>query len=182
MSHNHKNARLFWAFSQAVYACRGVSQACLSLQDNHDADVNILLFAAWSGAAFKAALQHDEIDRIVRESADWRDHVVWPLRAVRRAVKTRLDRLPEGIDPYATLKEAELATEQAQQYMLALWYSDLGRRVAHKSGEELAAANMMTYMAVLGRDGSPDLSGPVAVIARAAAGTGGAPQNEPHRE
>lgn len=41
----------FWRFSCAVYAAPGVAQACLELQDTHGADVNLLLLAAWLGAA-----------------------------------------------------------------------------------------------------------------------------------
>lgn len=182
MSQMRSNGQALWAFSLAVYAGPGVKGACLALQDDFDADVNILLLAAWAGAARQLLLDHDDFRRILRASADWRDHVVRPLRRVRRAVGARLDRLPEGIDPYAALKAAELATEQTQQHMLALALSGLEHHSSHRNGEALAAANMMTYMAVLGRDDSPDLSGPVAVIAGAAAGPLGAPQDKTHLE
>ena len=40
-----------WDFSLRVYRAPGVSDWCLALQDGHGADVNILLWAAWLGAA-----------------------------------------------------------------------------------------------------------------------------------
>ncbi|HEY9550471.1 MAG TPA: TIGR02444 family protein, partial [Kiloniellaceae bacterium] len=40
----------FWQFSGAVYARRGVAEACLALQQRHGLDVNLLLFCAWAGS------------------------------------------------------------------------------------------------------------------------------------
>ncbi|MFL1876565.1 DUF2390 domain-containing protein, partial [Hansschlegelia beijingensis] len=37
-------------FAVATYGGDGVQAACLTLQDAHGLDVNVVLFAAWAGA------------------------------------------------------------------------------------------------------------------------------------
>jgi len=160
----------FWAFSLAVYARAGVREACLSLQDSYGADVNVLLFCAWTGAERGASLSHAECVRAAEGTTDWRDHVVRPLRNVRRAIKARQDGIPDVGDPYGALKSAELEAEKTHQFMLASEFGGLGRPAPDNSAIELAAGNMMTYMAALGFADRPAMAEMVSVIADAAAG------------
>ena len=39
----------FWRFSLRVYRAAGVQQACLALQEDCGADVNLLLLCGWQG-------------------------------------------------------------------------------------------------------------------------------------
>ena len=54
----------FWDFSLAVYGRPGVAPACLALQQRHGADVNLLLFCAWFGAAHRGRLTADDVDAV----------------------------------------------------------------------------------------------------------------------
>lgn len=99
----------FWDFSLAVYRREGVPDLCLDLQDRRGADVNVLLFAGWAGAACGVRLGAAELARLDAAVAPWREAVVRPLRAVRRRVKGEDDGL------YARLKAAELEAERLQQ-------------------------------------------------------------------
>lgn len=98
-----------WDFSLALYARPGVAAACLELQDRRGLDVNVLLFAAWAGAACGVRLSAEELSRIDGTVSTWRNEVVRPLRAVRRRVKG------EDAALYERLKASELAAERIQQ-------------------------------------------------------------------
>lgn len=62
--------------------------ACLHLQDRHDLDVNLVLFAAFVGAERRERLTPSNL-AAARELVDtWHREVVRPLRAVRKRLKT----------------------------------------------------------------------------------------------
>jgi uncharacterized protein (TIGR02444 family) len=109
-----------WHFSLAVYRMPGVSDACLRLQDDAGADVNLLLYFCWLATVRDAALDEAEIRRAVDATADWRDQVVRPLRGVRRWMKDGAAGMPrdsvEGLR--SDVKRVELESEQLQQDLL----------------------------------------------------------------
>ncbi|MBP2312021.1 TIGR02444 family protein [Azospirillum soli] len=122
-----------WDFSLAVYARPGVPAACLDLQDRRGLDVNVLLFAAWAGAACGVQLSANELARVDSAIADWRAEVVRPLRAVRRRVKGEDDAF------YARLKATELEAERIQQDRL---FAASGLVPGPGGDAALAAANL----------------------------------------
>ena len=106
----------FWEFSLAFYAKPGVSAACLALQDEFGADVDVVLFALWR-ARLGHGLSAAELDAVDGAIAAWRKSVVQPIRAARRACQPA----PRGeFDSVATealrkqLLSAELAAERLQ--------------------------------------------------------------------
>jgi uncharacterized protein (TIGR02444 family) len=109
----------FWTFSLAVYDAPGVSAECIALQDTLGADVNVLLFCAWLGAAHGRALTAEDIAAIEAAVQPWRDTAIRPLRAVRRDIKALPDSTDETI---AALRKdvaaLELRAEQIEQAML----------------------------------------------------------------
>lgn len=108
-----------WSFSLWLYAAPGVADACLEAQDRHGADVNLLLWAAWL-----AVLGHDltpaEVAEAEAATRPWRDEVVWPLRAVRRRLKSGPLPAPTMATESlrAQVKAAELEAEKMQQLLL----------------------------------------------------------------
>ena len=65
----------------------GVSEAFVALQDEHGADVNVMLALLWLAAEGQAALEAEAIERLDMAVADWRAEIVEPLRRLRRALK-----------------------------------------------------------------------------------------------
>lgn len=104
-------ANPFWDFSLEVYARPGVAEACLDLQDRRGVDVNLLLFALWSGAVCGVRLTPDVLASLNAAVAGWRAEVVEPLRQARRRAKAE----PGGEVVYAQIKAAELAAERLVQ-------------------------------------------------------------------
>jgi len=148
----------FWDFSLAVYGKPGVADACLRLQDEAGVDVNLLLFFCWLGATRTEALGEAEIRDIAARTAGWRDHVVRPLRDVRRWMKDRDAGIPAC--PVETLrsqvKRIELESERLQQDML---FALAARAAAARAGtvqadgetaQRRADANTALYLSVIG--------------------------------
>ncbi|HUZ67223.1 MAG TPA: TIGR02444 family protein [Beijerinckiaceae bacterium] len=145
----------FWRFSLAVYAATGVADACLELQENAGADVNVLLYGLWLGTQ-RRRLQAEEMRAIVALIESWRREIVAPLRHVRRTLKTP----PAAFKAAAAaalrrqVKRVELEAEHMQQDALYAW------RPASRIGREeekatAIAANVETYSGALGVCFSP---------------------------
>jgi len=81
----------FWEFSLAFYSRERVSAACLSLQNRHGADVNILLLCCWL-ATLGQKVDSAGLHAAIAAVESWRRDVLEPLRSARRAVS---DQFPE---------------------------------------------------------------------------------------
>ena len=88
----------FWDFSLNIYGVPGVAPACLRCQDEAGADVNLILFLLWRAAA-GYRLAEGEIASLDAHVTRWREHVVGPLRAMRRELKS------ESLDETGAFRE-----------------------------------------------------------------------------
>lgn len=111
-----------WDFSASLYPKHGVAEACLTLQNRHGFDVNVLLFCLWL-AQQRRAPSAELLQELVAQSDAWRAKLIGPLRALRTTMKN----WPEGgVLPAFTaqpsfaalrdeVKAAELHGEKLQQ-------------------------------------------------------------------
>jgi uncharacterized protein (TIGR02444 family) len=111
----------FWRFSLRLYRAPGVAEACIRLQEESGADVNLLLFLLWHGTQ-QRRLAADEVARLDQKIAAWREQAVIPLRAIRRALKSPALKAPQGLVEVGTaeafrtrIKAVELEAERLQQ-------------------------------------------------------------------
>jgi uncharacterized protein (TIGR02444 family) len=145
----------FWRFSLRFYALPGVADACISLQDRHRVDVNVLLFLLFLARSGRA-IDQDEAARIDAEVRAWRDGVVVPLRSARRNLRTQIDPIDrdDAEALRAKVKHTELEAERIEQETLERMHpaNSTGTQVA--SREAAARANLSAYGALLG--GLPD--------------------------
>ena len=133
----------FWEFSLGTYARPGVADACLSLQNRHGVDVNVLLFCCWA-AGEGVLLSRADLERVLAAVKDWQDQVVSPLRRVRHHLKVA--RAPSGFahSLRSRIAEVELDAEHAEQLMLERCLS--GGLVRGEPGAaERAAGNLAIY-------------------------------------
>ena len=153
----------FWSFSLKVYGAPGVAAACLELQERLGLDVNLLLFAAYLGAAEGVTLQADDVAAAAGVVGVWHAETVRALRAVRSALK------PASGDPQNALrgptaalrnqvKAAELEAERIEQAMLWRWWQ--AQHGTRQRGEARAAlaANLSKLLAHYGAP--PDADAP----------------------
>jgi uncharacterized protein (TIGR02444 family) len=101
-------AEALWRFSLAFYARPGVAATCLELQDRAGHDVNLLLYACWLGLSGRGRLTAQSLVAAEDAARPWREAVIAPIRAARRAVKQ------QGAAPelYEQAKALELAAER----------------------------------------------------------------------
>lgn len=78
-----------WDWAVRAYAAEGVEIACLDLQDAQGQNVPLLLWAAWTAATGRT-LDEETIEAACDTARVWEAAAVAPLRAVRRALKTRI--------------------------------------------------------------------------------------------
>lgn len=100
----------FWQFSIGLYANRGVKDYCLSLQNEHAVDINLLLLCRWLDEE-GYALSTKTLCKLIDLSGHWQHSILAPLRANRTA-------LAKDTEAYASALEAELAMEAKEQQAL----------------------------------------------------------------
>lgn len=137
----------FWNFSLQFYAAPSVAESCLELQDRHGADVNLILFALWA-ASRGSTLDAAAIAAADQQAKPWRETVIKPLRAARRALKQP----PDGFDAPAVaalrrnVQAHELEAERLQQAAMA----SLVPRPAQHPSLAAARAYLALYATLLG--------------------------------
>src|SRR5690242_15483628 len=151
----------FWPFSLDFYARPRCSEACIELQDDAAADVDLvlyLLFLAREGRQVESA----EIERIDALAAPWRAEVVEPLRRLRRRLKTAVGAFEPPLTAVlrGEVKRLELAAEELQQTTLERLAPPASLGSPAPSKAEAARANLAAYGRYLG--GLPEA--PVAML------------------
>ena len=79
----------FWDWALAAYASPGVAEACLDLQDAHDQNVPLLLWAAWCARTGRR-LDADDLDAACDTARVWTDAAILPLRDLHRRLKSTI--------------------------------------------------------------------------------------------
>ena len=159
-----------WRFATRVYGRPGVAQACLALQQRFDADVNLLLFAAWLGAERGMALSVPLSRQAQRRVDAWHEDIVRPLRAVRRRMKSGPSPAPCGATEALrdALKAVEIGSERIE---LAVLETLAPEAPPGRPGPDLDAVvrgNLRTVLALSAReDLFAEAGRPVRAIARA---------------
>ena len=146
----------FWRFSVKFYAVPGVAPGCIELQDQAGVDVNVLFFLLWNATRHRT-FSRDHVADIERRIGAWREVVVVPLRAVRRALRSPPAAIaPDVAEGFRTrIKGVELEAERLQQealYELAQ-SGPLGDPAA--SPIEAARGSIAAYEATLRRPFPP---------------------------
>lgn len=139
----------FWDFSLAFYERPTVAQACLDLQDDHGQDVNLVLFCFWAAGHGKT-LQAAELEELWQVISPWQEHVVRPLRQVRRWMKRpEVLQRADCASLRETLKQQELEAERLQQSFLqdAVELSGEKSGLSHKEKAACAAASLEVLFA-----------------------------------
>lgn len=121
-----KTASPFWTFSLKIYRIEGVPPACLTLQDLHGVDVNVMLYGLWLASQGRA-LSRADMRSIVDAMEVWKRQVVVPLRGVRRLLKDPVAASGKAGPAFAEagvlalrdqIKKIELEAERLQQEAL----------------------------------------------------------------
>ncbi|MGO1077550.1 TIGR02444 family protein [Inquilinus sp. CA228] len=159
-----------WRFAQRVYSQPGVAQACLALQQRFDADVNLLLFAAWLGAERATPLPAPLARQAQQRVAAWHDEIVRPLRAVRQRMKTGPKPAPSGATEALrdALKAVEIGSERIELALLETIAPEAPQGPPDAGLDAIIRGNLRTVLALsAGGDALAEADRPVRAIARA---------------
>lgn len=112
----------FWDFSVRTYRTPGVPDACLSLQNDYGADVNMVLYCCWIGG-HTGRFDDELFAKASAFSSDWAEHVVVPLRLARTWMKQsgcNAESVPAEscMELRESIKQVEFGAEKLQQQVL----------------------------------------------------------------
>tara|TARA_B100000686_G_scaffold129417_1_gene136558 strand:- start:710 stop:1273 length:564 start_codon:yes stop_codon:yes gene_type:complete len=142
-----------WDFSIRVYALPDVADACLSLQDEQGADINMVFFCLWISRHKDGRLSRTQLEQFLADVTDWQHQVVKPLRALRRELKEAKSVLPLEFRELvrSTIKRAELESEHAEQIFLAglVTATSESERPSPEAAAMDAAENLAQYLSLL---------------------------------
>jgi len=133
-----------WEFAAACYQRPGVAELCLTLQDGADADINMLLAAAWL-AADGHLWQIEDVAALVSACAQWRALCLLPLRKIRRDMKGLV-----GADNwYQRIKALELEAERHQLHRIEDAAPYLSPIAETNDRQAVIEHNLDTYLGTL---------------------------------
>ena len=156
----------FWNFSNHVYREENVATACLLLQNENNADVNMLLFCVWAAKA-RFELSTSTFEDALAFSRSWAVDIVRPLRAIRTARK-REDEIEHRNTFRRNVKALELQAEKLQQEELQALLGANVRQTNSADSLRLAASNLSRYCAAELIDLNPENINRMLVILAAA--------------
>jgi uncharacterized protein (TIGR02444 family) len=141
-------AHPFWNYSLALYPKPGVNAACLTLQDEFDLDVNLVLFCLWAGAEGPGELTGSELGECVARGAQWQREVVQRLRYIRRTLKR--DNLGATAELTGLLRPQAQSLELMAEHVEQLFLAGIVPAVRGETGAEAALKNLRAYFELAG--------------------------------
>lgn len=128
-----------WQYTLLVYSQPKVQSLCISLQDEHGADVNILLCACWL-AKRGVVWTPKQVADMVAHSQKFRSEYLLDTRALRRKLK--------GVAPANVYQEAqrfEMAMERWQQDEMYSYWLEANAQPKKQSFSLCAQTNIHRY-------------------------------------
>lgn len=147
----------FWDFSLQAYGSDGVAPACLSLQERHGIDVNILLYCVWAGQIGNR-MDDGHIALLAAAVNEWHGTIVLSLRRARKQMKTALDSQPPSSLTSALraqIQKLEIDAEHIEQLRLHAALEGV-KCVKAEPGNDLAQHNAERYFSSLNIEMSKD--------------------------
>ena len=139
----------FWDFSLEYYGRVGVAERLITLQENLEADVNIMLYCCWVAYLGAPGLTETQIAYVVSLVNHWQKEIVTPLRTLRSKLKIDSS---GGLRPWSDkirrkIKTVELEAERLEQLMIYQAHSLEGTRRIETSGKRYhAKTNLFNYL------------------------------------
>lgn len=137
----------FWDFSLQLYGKPEIQKVCLTLQDQYQLNVNLLLFACYLDAQ-GIFVSESDFKSLVQSSLK-QDEQIQNTRAQRRNAKNK------DAELYQNLKQQELQLERLQQSDIVQAMNKIDTPQA-PGGVESATSNLDTYRQSEGSNTSTD--------------------------
>ncbi|MET0357146.1 MAG: TIGR02444 family protein [Cellvibrio sp.] len=137
-----------WDFALIFYAQPQVAETCLYLQDQHQANVCLLIGLYWLDMQGRALSSADLVD-LTDHTRKWTQTIIKPLREMRRTLKQPFenyaqDNLQEQLR--SSIKQAELLAEKKLLMEIERWFAKIS--VASNTQGQ----NLLEYLKILRLD------------------------------
>jgi uncharacterized protein (TIGR02444 family) len=141
----------FWRFSLSVYGGAPTAAICLRLQDEHHADVNVVLFVLWLATRNRRLTPRD-VEAMMNYVSAWREDVVTNIRGARRALRIAYASFPPDrvSDLRTAVKRVELEAERLEQEALYDGFPETSQGERTDDKKKAAKTNLEHYAACLG--------------------------------
>jgi len=140
----------FWTWTLEFYRRPGVQPAVIRLQDARGADVNLLIYAAWSAALGLPVFDRERAAALADAVAAWRTTAIEPLRAVRTTLRAGVANVPE--EEAKALRgqvlKLEIEAERIEQAVIEAATPGAAGREAGEPRPDDVAANLAAVMAL----------------------------------
>ena len=140
----------FWSYSSEIWSLPDVEAICLQLQNEHELNINMLLYCCWAGEQLRC-LNDDDLQTLLDTIQPWQV-IIQPLRDSRRTMQQSLIAMPgEMIEQtLSNISEMELNAEHMAQLAMekALSPQQLGD-CAQRSPIECSQDNIDAYLKTL---------------------------------
>jgi len=140
-----------WAFSEQTYALPEVEDICLKLQNQYDADINIILYCLWVAEKL-VTLNQDDISLLIKTTEPWQKTILKPLRDARKMMKQHIIAMPSDMldQTVGNLSEMEINAEHMSQLALEKIINfDQRSNASECSAIECASINLPIYLQCL---------------------------------
>lgn len=137
----------FWNYSTQIWTLPEVESICLEMQNNFDANVNILLYCCWVGDK-KLTLSDDDLQMLLDTIQPWQT-MIKPLRDSRKMMQQHLIAMPSELieQTICNMNEMELNAEHmAQLAMEKVLHPDRMSACSSESELECSLQNINTYI------------------------------------
>lgn len=141
----------FWSYSLRLYRAPAVAKACLALQEQWGADVNLILYCCWLGRAGRA-LDKRSLRIAITAASRWQAEVIRPVRQARHSLKKPPYGVPDTwvVPLRKRLGALELDLEYLEHRLLASVAQALPPKKRANSPEVATMASLARYLALLG--------------------------------
>lgn len=146
-----------WNYSTQIWTLPDVETICLDLQDNYDANVNMLLYCCWIGDK-NLSLNDDDLQALLDTVQPWQT-IIKPLRDSRKMMKQQLIALPSSMidQTVSNITEMELNAEHMTQLALEkVLRPEQISPCVDQNGIECSLSNIKTYINSLDNISSDD--------------------------
>ncbi|BCA96636.1 hypothetical protein TUM19329_29970 [Legionella antarctica] len=134
-----------WDYSLKIYTNKDVKLLCITLQDDYDINVNIVLWCCWYASEL-GPFSHQFLNQVLAYNAPWHNHVTRQLRQARQWLRTNLNN--ELIESFRQdIIQLEITSEAFQQNQL--YELSIKQNKAVQNSKNAARANLQNYFNTL---------------------------------
>lgn len=140
----------FWDFSISFYANADVESTCLTLQDQYNLNVNLILFCYWLAENKQEPLEKKQWSQLLSAAQPW-EEIIKPLRQSRKMINHSSIAWPSDfkIETGKHVSNIEINTEHMQQLSIEQAWRQMNCSESDKSYLDIITNNVKNYLVTI---------------------------------